>query len=121
MKASLVINGFSIGPYIKQDGIKFSKVQRNSKQVTTWDGTLYEFGVSKNKFDVNLMSMPDSEWQTICGYLYLRQPALVTYSDLDANVSYQGYFYVKDVTKTAHKAYGTTTEISNPSFTLEEK
>lgn len=121
MKASLVINGFSIGPYIKQDGMKISKSVRNAKTVTTWDGTLYEFSVEKNKIDVSLMSMPDSEWQTICGYLRLRTPALVSYSDLETGITYQSYFYVKDIAETAHKAYGSTTEIGEPTFYLEEK
>lgn len=84
MRASLIINGKDFGPYIKEDGIKFSKVYRNQKSIITRAGTKYESSIEKTKITVDLLSkMYDSLFIELMTFLRAANPATVTYNDTD--------------------------------------
>ena len=122
MQYSLIINGQQFREYIKESGISEKTIQRNEKEVITWDGTSHYISIEKKSYDISLMKMSDIEWKILYGYLKLRIPALVTYSNVDTGTTVtNAEFYVKDISKDLDKTLGVETYISGISFTLEEK
>lgn len=130
MKASLIINGKEFGPFIKEEGIKFSKISRNSKSIITMDGTLYKTEKEAMKIQVDLLDMYDNmtidgveEGFSVLMSKLNTNPVVVSYSDFEKGTYiYNKEFYVSDLN------YGTKTTLnegltfmSGASFSLEGK
>lgn len=120
MKVSLSINGHDISEYIIESGISVKTVRKNEKSVITLDGVEHKTWDQKRQIDVELLSMPDNEFQTISGYL-ATNPATVVYGNLETGTTITGSYYINDFSYTAKKAVGAITVVSGGSFSLEER
>lgn len=129
MRPKLVINGVDFKDWIKEDGIKYSKVERVKRSVVTLAGTDYRKTIEKDKLDITLLDMPDScivngeeiGLQAVEAALAIAYPAIVTYKT-KTGVERTGIaFYQSSINPTAHKVIGDTTYFTGISFSLEER
>ena len=59
MQAKIVVNGTDFSPWIKEDGISFSPVFRNSREVVTLAGHLHRAETEKTAISVELLEVRD--------------------------------------------------------------
>lgn len=121
MRVQLIVNGFDLTPYIPEEGIIQSPIERVRKSVVVMDGTEYRTMIEKTKLDVNLLDMPDNEFTPIVAAVGSRYPAIVTYTNKNGRTYSSVSFYQTTPTAKAKKVIGDTTYWSGISFTLEEK
>lgn len=120
-RSVLKINDFDVGPYIKEDGIKYSTVTRNEKSFIAMDGTKNLKEIDKMKLSIDILDMSDSQFTDFCECLR-PNPAEVELIDFERDVSYTNApFYVTRPTYTHKKSIGTVTYVCDINFSIEEK
>ena len=118
MEYTMIINGVDFSPYLKQNGVTQYEITRNTKSITTMDGTLYRSAVRKVGLRVPLVGVRDATLARL--QAALTSPAAVTYTDKVSGVT-EKTFHVSAPTATAAKVEGGNTWWSAISFTMEEQ
>lgn len=121
MRVVLSINDVDFTPWIAENGIRYSSINRLTRSVITLDGTKHQKSVEKNKLDIAMLDIPDEELAQIEEALLCANPALVDYTD-KRGVLYTGVpFYTTAPEATAERVIGSTTYFGNVTFSMEEK
>ena len=121
MRYRLEINGVDFSSWIEEDGITQSPIERVKRSIVTMDGTEYRTIIEKQKLDVKLLDMPDSELEQVIAAIALHYPALVTYTSKNGQTYSSVPFYATTPTAKVKKVYGSLTYLGDISFSLEEK
>lgn len=119
MQTKLTINGLDLRPYIAEGGITQSETYRQSRSVTTLDGTLYQTEVIKRTLSISLLTMLDKAWMTVTAKLAVR-PLEVLYID-DTLGERQALFYVTSMSSGIKQQRSGLTWYTGCSFELEER
>lgn len=119
MEAKLKVNGVDFSRWIKVEGLQFERVSRQSRDVTTMDGTLYRTEITKQAISVELVEMRDNTLALLKTGL-LTSPATVEATD-DNGQTVTGTYYVSGPSYTAKTVRGGNTYFSGVSFELEEQ
>lgn len=120
MRASLIINGFDVGPYIAEDGLEFDTISRNQKSVTVKSGDLYQSEREKTKITVKLLDMSDEQYAELIQYrTYLSNVSFVDFVTGQSMSNVLFYFYKPKIT--ARKCIGTLTYLTDLTLELEQK
>ena len=118
MEAKLSTGNSDFSLYIKENGISYREIVRQSRSVVALDGTEYRSRIVKQGLTVQLVEMRDS---TLARLLEdVASPAQWTYSDKFGNEK-TGMFYLVGPTATAKTVRGGNTYLSGVSFELEER
>lgn len=121
MRVVLTINEVDFTPWIAENGLKYSPVERTKRSVITLDGTEHRKTIEKRQIDVTLLDMPDEELIQVEAALSYANPALVDYTDKNG-VLYTGVqFYTTNPLAETKKVIGNTTYWENISFSMEQK
>lgn len=121
MRVVLIINAVDFTPWIAENGIRYSSVNRLERSVITLDGTKHKKTIEKNKLDVTMFDIPDEELAQIEDALLCANPALVDYTD-KRGILYTGVpFYTTPPDAMAERVIGNTTYFGNVTFSMEEK
>ena len=119
MEAKLKVNGVDFSRRIKAEGLQFERVSRQSRDVTTMDGTLYRTEITKQAISVELVEMRDNTLALLKTGL-LTSPATVEATD-DSGQTVTGNYYVSGPSSTTKTVRGGNTYVSGVSCELEEQ
>lgn len=118
MEAKLIINGVDFIPWCKRGGVQQSDVKRQSRTVTTLDGTLRQTETLKRSVRVELVELRDATLKRLAEAL--TSPATVEYTDKRLG-DVTKLFYVSGPDATEKTIQGGNTYWSGVSFSLEER
>lgn len=119
MEAKLKVNGVDFSRWIKAEGLQFERVSRQSRDVTTMDGTLYRSEISKQAISVELVELRDNTLALLKTGM-LTSPATVEATDENGQ-TVTGTYYISGPSYTAKTVRGGNTYFSGVSFELEEQ
>lgn len=118
MEAKVIINNVDFSPWIAEDGIEYSDISRQGREVTVLNGTLYKSEILKKGLDVSLVELRDSTLATLQNAI--TSPATVQFTTRDGQLVTRTC-YVSDITATAKTVRGGNTYFSGVSFSVEER
>lgn len=118
MEVKVIINNVDFSPWIVEDGLNFSDIYRQSRDVTVLNGTLFRAQVKKLKIGISLVELRDNTLFTL--EAALTSPATVQYS-LTNGQTVTKTFYVSGYSRGVKTVKGGNTYYSGVSFELEEK
>ena len=118
MEVKVIINNVDFSTWIVEDGLSFSDIYRQSRDVTVLNGTLFRSQVKKLKIGISLVELRDNTLFTLESAL--TSPATVQYS-LTNGQTVTKTFYVSGYSRGVKTVKGGNTYYSGVSFELEEK
>lgn len=119
-KAVLVINDVDFVVWLPENGLNYTTVERVMRSVVFTNGKQLRKAVNKQKIDVALFDMDDSELFKVENAL-MHQPCVVSYTDKKGIIHTGEYFYATPVSARVSKVVGNTTYWTGISFSLEEQ
>lgn len=121
MQIVLTINGVDFTPWLAENGLEYSSVERIRRSVITMDGTDHRSVKEKRQIDVTMYDLPDSELTLAERAIHLAFPAIVSFTDKDDTLRSNIACYVTDPKVTAQKVVGGITYWGSAKFTIEVK
>lgn len=118
MEAKIIINNTDFSPWIVEDGLEFSDIYRQSRDVTVLNGTLFRAQVKKLEIGISLVELRDSTLALL--ETALTSPATVQYS-LTNGQTVTKTFYVSGYSRGVKTVKGGNSYYSGVKFDLEEK
>lgn len=118
MEAKLLTGTKDFSLYIKQGGISYREIVRQSRSIVALDGTEYRSRIVKQGLRVQLVEMRDSTLGKLLDGV--TSPAEWMYTDKYGNIK-TGVFYLVGPNATAKTVRGGNTYLSGISFELEER
>ena len=118
MEIKIVINNTDFSPWIVEDGLGFSDIYRQSRDVTVLNGTLFRSQVKKQGISISLVELRDSTLALLESAL--TSPASVQYT-LTTGYTASKTFYLTNYSRGVKRVKGGNTYYSGVSFELEEK
>ena len=121
MAFNLEINGVDFKPWLAENGVKFSAVERLRTSVITLDGIDHRKVVEKRQLDITLYDLPESEIALVQAAIDAERPALVNYTEKDGYDRTGVLCYITDPQTTAQYVRGGVTYFGATEFTIEER
>lgn len=118
MEAKLSTGNTDFSLYIKQDGIAYRPIYRQSRSIIALDGTEYRARITKQGLSVQLVEMRESTLRRLLAEV--APLAEWTYTD-KCGVLKTGTFYMSEPVARAKTVRGGNTYLSGVSFELEER
>lgn len=118
MKAFLILNGFDVSPWLKEEGLEQYEIVRKSREVVTLNGIMNRGEITKRGITAKFVDMRDKTWYAVKAAIRTR-PVRVRYLDDDLGER-EADFWVTDPRSVAKVVRGGTTTFSGGSLTLEE-
>lgn len=118
MEAKLIINNVDFSGWIAEDGLSYSQIVRQGRDVTVLDGTLYRSEIIKWGIDVELVELRGSTL-AVLKQAFITSPATVQFTT-PAGDTLTRSMYISDQSETAKTVRGGNTYYSGISFALEE-
>lgn len=120
MQAKLTINGVDFTPFVVEDGIVQTDVERQAVRVVALGGALWLRNKEARAIRVSLRKLRDSFYHRLSEVLMNKQ-VTVTYTDRDTGQDVTAAFYVLERTAGIKQVVGGNTYWHNASFYLEAK
>lgn len=121
MQINLEINGVDFKPWLAENGIKYSPIERIRTSVITLDGTEHRKTVIKRQLEITLYDLPDSELALVQEAIDRSLPAVVNYTEKNGENRVGVLCYVSDPEVTAQKVVAGITYWGQTTFTIEER
>ena len=118
MEAKLIINNVDFSGWIVEDGLSYSEIYRQGRDVTVLDGTLYRSQIKKCGIDVELVEMRSSTLAVLKQALIM-SPATVQFTAPTGDTLTRS-MYISDQSEGVKTVRGGNTYYSGISFALEE-
>lgn len=118
MEAKLIINNVDFSGWIVEDGLSYSEIYRQGRDVTVLDGTLYRSQIKKYGIDVDLVEMRSSTLAVLKQAL-IQSPATVQFTAPTGDTLTRS-MYISDQSEGVKTVRGGNTYYSGISFALEE-
>lgn len=119
MQVQLIINSVDFSRWIKEGGLQFGETYRQSRDVTTLDGTLYRTQIIKTTISVELVELRGNTLAQLKTGLTVN-PATVQATTTDGQ-TVTGLYYISNLSTSAKTVRGGNTYYSGTSFELEER
>lgn len=121
MQLNLEINGVDFKPWLAENGLKYSSVERVSRSIVTIDGTDHRKSIKKRRIDVTLYDLPDSELIAAENAIAMQSPAMVNYTDKNGIEKTGVLCYISDPETVAKSVVADTTYWGETTFVIEER
>lgn len=121
MQLNLDINGVDFKPWLAENGLKYSFVERARTSVITIDGVDHRKVIRKRQIDVTLYDLPDEELIQVENAIAAQSPAMVNYTDKNGTEKTGVLCYVSDPETVAKSVVAGTTYWGEITFSIEER
>lgn len=119
MQAAWKLNGLDVSHWLREGGVTYGEVYRQSRSIITLDGTLEQRQVVKRTLTLEFMTLRDSKAGQLQEAIQLR-PVTMEYTERDGKAATK-LFYVTSFTGGVKTIRGGITYWSGLSVGLEER
>lgn len=119
MQATWKLNGLDVSHWLREGGVTYGEVYRQSRSIVTLDGTLEQRQVIKRTLQLNFVTLRDSKAAQLQDSLQLR-PVTMEYTETNGTTATK-LFYVTGFSGGVKTVRGGITYWSGLSVGLEER